>query len=115
MILARLFGSPLAPVEISNRNAASEACEGRRQSRAEFEYRFRPARWPRIRLLSREASLDPVQRFLLSVSEMSKDDDDLVETEQPMCEVSDAPRKRRSKDRSHKLMTAFRPVRSRRR
>jgi hypothetical protein len=56
--------------------------------------------------------LDPVQRFLLGVSEMSKDDDDLEDTERPT--EQPATRKRRSRDRSYKLMTAFRPVRSRR-
>jgi hypothetical protein len=56
--------------------------------------------------------LDPLQRFLLGVSEMSKEDDDA--SEETEREVHDSTHKRRSRDRSYKLMTAFRPVRSRR-
>jgi hypothetical protein len=49
---------------------------------------------------------DPLQRFLQSVSELSKDDD-LEETE-PVCEASEVKRKRYSRDRSYKLTSAFR-------
>jgi hypothetical protein len=50
--------------------------------------------------------MDALQRFLLTVSEKSKaDDDDLEEmTEQP----AEVQRKRRSRDRSYKLTSAFR-------
>jgi hypothetical protein len=65
--------------------------------------------------ITEEASLDPLQLFLRSVSENSKEDDELEETERTVCEAPDVKRKRRSRDRSYKLMTAFRPVRSRRR
>jgi hypothetical protein len=51
--------------------------------------------------------MDPLQRFLRSVSENSKEDDDLEETE-PKREASEVKRKRYSRDRSYKLTSAFR-------
>jgi hypothetical protein len=53
--------------------------------------------------------LDPLQRFLLGVSERSRvDDDELDETDRPVEQASNVKRKRRSKDRSYKLTAAFR-------
>jgi hypothetical protein len=50
--------------------------------------------------------MNPLDRLLQRVSEMSKEDDDQLEeqTEQP----ADSTRKRRSKDLSYKLTSAFR-------
>jgi hypothetical protein len=55
--------------------------------------------------------MDPVGFLCRVVSEMSKPDDN--ELDEPEREVVEVKRKRRGKDRSFKLMTAFRPARSR--
>jgi hypothetical protein len=61
-----------------------------------------------------EASLDALQRFLSGVSERATpqaDDRDFEETERPVGGASNAPRRRRSRDRSFKMMDAFRSCR----
>jgi hypothetical protein len=52
--------------------------------------------------------------FVRRVNEIAKEDE-LDELEESSERPAEPVRKRRSKDRSYKLMTAFRPVRSRRR